>query len=83
MDCRGYSKRIIDANHDASSDNLGVLLGRYCISRDIPITDITEYFGVSRMTLYKWFTGKTEPRVVNQERIKTMLKLGGMAITEA
>lgn len=77
MDCRGYSKRIIQANDDASSDNLGVLLGRYCISRDIPVSDITSYFGVSRMTLYKWFTGKSEPRDVNRDKIKTMLKLGG------
>lgn len=77
MDCRGYSKRIIQANDEASSDNLGVLLGRYCISRDIPVSDITSYFGVSRMTLYKWFTGKSEPRDSNRDKIKTMLKLGG------
>ena len=77
MDCRGYSKRIIQANDEASSDNLGVLLGRYCISRDIPVSDITSYFGVSRMTLYKWFTGKSEPRVAHRDKIQTMLKLGG------
>jgi len=80
MDYRGYSKRIIDANETASSDSLGVLLGRYCISRDIPVSDITSYFGVSRMAIYNWFTGKSEPRKYHRDKIEGMLRNGGWSV---
>jgi len=29
-----------------------------CISNDVPVTDVAEYFGVTRMTVYAWFRGK-------------------------
>lgn len=80
MDYRGYSKRIIDANELASSDSLGVLLGRYCISRDIPVSDITEYFGVSRMAIYNWFIGKSEPRKYHRDKIEMILRNGGWSV---
>jgi len=76
MDNRGYSARIIDANCRAS-DSLGVRLGRYCISRDIPAIDMAGYFGVSKMTIYKWFTGKAEPRAIYGEKIQALLTSGG------
>lgn len=78
MDYRGYSTRIIDANRRANSDSLGVLLGRYCISRDISAAEVAEYFGVSKMTIYKWFTGKCIPRHAHQRHISVMLSAGGM-----
>ena len=30
-----------------------------CLDRDIPVTDVAEFFGVSRVTVYSWFRGKT------------------------
>jgi hypothetical protein len=62
MDSRGYSSRIIKANADASTANPGVLLGRMCIAKEIPVSDVSEFFGVSRMTIYKWFKGLEIPR---------------------
>jgi hypothetical protein len=76
MDNRGYSQRIVEVNRSAS-DSLGVLLGRYCISRDISAIDMAEYFGVSKMTIYKWFTGKVEPRKHYREKITALLVSGG------
>lgn len=81
MDRRGYSTRIIDANKQASADSLGVLLGRYCISREISATEVAEYFGVSRMTIYKWFTGESLPNQRRQERITAMLTAGGVKVS--
>lgn len=77
MDARGYSQRTITANAEAGGDSLGVLLGRYCISRDIPVSEVTEYFKVSRMTIYKWFSGTTTPRKKYGEKIRSMLSAGG------
>lgn len=78
MDNRGYSARIISANEYAPADSLGVQLGRYCISRDISAAEVAEYFGVSRMTIYKWFTGAWTPREKHRGRIVAMLKTGGV-----
>ena len=77
MDYRGYSRRIIEANAEANKDSLGVRLGRYCISRDISASDMADYFRVSKMTIYKWFVGKSEPRKIYEEKIKDMLTTGG------
>jgi hypothetical protein len=76
MDHRGYSARIVETNSHAS-DSLGVRLGRFCISRDISATEVAEYFKVSKMTIYKWITGKSEPSKRHQDRIQSVLKNGG------
>ena len=72
-DNRGYSSRIVSANSLASVDSLGVLLGRYCIAKDIPVSEISDAMSVSKMTVYKWFTGKTLPRKSQEERIKEII----------
>lgn len=72
-DNRGYSSRIVSANSLASIDSLGVLLGRYCIVNDIPASEVSEAMEVSKMTVYKWFTGKTIPRKSQEERIRDMI----------
>lgn len=78
MDNRGYSQRIIDANSEANQSSLGVLLGKFCITRDIPVVDISEYFGVSKMTVYNWFTGKSSPRKTQEGRIREILVKAGV-----
>lgn len=59
---RGYSSRLIEHNKNASTTHPGVMLGRLCIAQDIPVTDAAQFFGVSRMTVYKWFRGEEMPR---------------------
>lgn len=76
MDSRGYSSRIIKANRDAPS-TIGVMLGRYCISKEIPVADVATFFGVTRMTIYKWFKGLETPRQKQEERIREVLEQSG------
>lgn len=76
-DNRGYSKKIILANKEASEKSVGVQLGRYCISRDISVSEIADYFKVTRMTIYGWFDGTWIPALKHKEKISTMLKNGG------
>jgi len=61
MDNRGYSKRIADANKNASINSLGVRLGRLCIKNEISVAEVAEIFGVSRQTVYAWFIGQFTP----------------------
>ena len=78
IDNRGYSLNVVQANIDASTDSLGVQLGRYCISRDLPAQEIADYFNVSKMTVYRWFDGTRIPRDKHKEKIMEMLQLGGV-----
>lgn len=73
-DSRGYSSRIIETNRNASTTHPGVMLGRVCISQEIPVSDVAEFFDVSRMTVYKWFKGEEMPRKKHIEKIESVIK---------
>jgi hypothetical protein len=74
MDTRGYTLRIVRANKVANAKSPGVKLGRICIEKDIPVREVAEYFGVSRMTIYKWFVGEWIPRKIHTEKISDIVQ---------
>jgi len=74
MSLRGYSFRLVEAIRAADPKHIGVRLGKYSIANDIPVTEIAEYFSVSRMTVYQWFTGASAPHKDKAEKIKQLLK---------
>jgi len=81
-DNRGYSTKIILANKKASETSVGVQLGRYCIPRNIPVSEVADYFKVTRMTIYGWFDGTWIPASKHEERIAEMLKNGGWDVNQ-
>lgn len=70
---RGYSSKLIQANKNASDDHPGVMLGRLCIAQDIPVTDVAQFLGVTRMAVYNWFKGKERPRQRHMEKIDQII----------
>lgn len=68
----GYSLRLIQLNR-AAAKSLGVKLGRACIEHNMPVAVVAERLGVSRQTVYSWFTGASVPRSSTEERIKTFM----------
>ena len=72
---RGYSTGFIRAVNAANPNHLGVQLGRVCIKKNIPVTDVAEYLGVSRQAVYLWFTGATKPRFEKAGVIKQLVKV--------
>jgi transcriptional regulator with XRE-family HTH domain len=66
----GYSMSLVFANKKADTTNPGVALGRFCIDRDIPVTQVAAELGVSRMTIYNWFSGYAIPTRENLEAIE-------------
>lgn len=74
MDNRGYASRIVKANLNADSSSPGVLLGRYCIEKEVPVVEVAQFFKVSRMTIYKWFTGDWIPRHRHSLKINEVLE---------
>jgi hypothetical protein len=69
----GYSQRLVEANKEADEQSWGVLLGRKCISLDIPVNVIAARFNVSRATIYNWFWGATNPSPAHAIQIERML----------
>lgn len=70
----GYSQRIVSLNGEADASSLGVVLGRACIKTDTPVQVAAEYLGVSRTTVYNWFTGAFTPHPKYHAAIKKLLK---------
>lgn len=57
----GYSLRLIERNRQASEKHLGVRLGRQCILHQVPVSTVAKEFGVTRQTVYNWFSGISTP----------------------
>ena len=55
---RGYSTLTARYINEANSVMLGVKLGKICVAKNIPVSDVAEYLKVSRMTVYSWFLGR-------------------------
>ena len=68
----GYSSRLIEQNKKADDTLLGVQLGRVCIQRDVPVSDVASHLGVTRQTIYNWFCGVNPPRA-ESEKIKEII----------
>lgn len=69
---KGYSALTIREVQEANPTLLGVKLAKICIDRNIPVSDVAEFFGVSRVTVYSWFRGKA---VVSGKHVDKMQKL--------
>jgi hypothetical protein len=55
-----YSAKIVRLNAEADPERLGVSLGRLCISRQIPVTQVCLDLDVCKAAVYQWFSGKRE-----------------------
>jgi len=69
---KGYSILLADQIKAADPTKLGVRLARVCINKDIPVSDVAEFFKVSRMTVYSWFRGEV---AVSKKYVEKMEKL--------
>jgi hypothetical protein len=73
---RGYTTRFKRTVESADQTKLGVQLAKVCIQNDIPAIDVAEFMGVTKMTVYHWFKGKTNVLGPHKEKVeKLILKL--------
>jgi predicted transcriptional regulator len=70
----GYSLLTVDAIRNADQRLLGVQLAQICLKNDIPVTDVAEFFKVSRVTVYDWFKGKTVVSGKHADRMKKLIE---------
>lgn len=59
---RGYAQKLITRISQADDTKDGVKLGKLCVRLAIPISDVAGFFGVSKPTIYTWFTGEGKPK---------------------
>lgn len=70
---QGYSIKLVQLNKQADKKKLGVILGKACIGASIPVSQVAKIIGVSRMTVYNWFTGLHDPQEVYEPAIQGLL----------
>lgn len=70
---KGYSSVFINQVKEADSSKIGVRLGLTCISKEIPVTDVSDFFDVSRMTIYSWFSGKTNVPEKHRDKMQKLV----------
>lgn len=68
-----YSQKVIAAVMSAPKTQ-GNLLGRWAIRHNMPVTKISRALGVSRQTVYNWFTG-TDIFVAYKDRADLLLRI--------
>ncbi len=47
--------------------------GLVCVKRNIPVATVANSIGVSRQTIYNWFTGASDPQNIVVAAIKQFL----------
>lgn len=57
----GYTEQLRIKISEADTSKRGVRLGVICVSAGYAVAEVAEYLGVSRMVVYNWFTGASEP----------------------
>ena len=70
----GYSSLTVREIESANPHMLGVKLGRACVARDIPVTDVAQFLGTSRVTVYAWFRGKVAVSDKYAEKVQELVK---------
>jgi predicted transcriptional regulator len=70
---RGYSPAMVTAVQNATTDSIGVKLGKLCIQKNIPVIDVASFFGVSRQAVYMWFKGQAKPKASYQEKMNKLV----------
>lgn len=70
---KGYSILLANQIKAADPKLLGVQLGRVCIDKDIPVTDVSDFFKVSRMTVYSWFRGEAQVSSKHTDKMQKLI----------
>ena len=72
-DFRGYSYAIVKTIQAADPTLPGVQLARVCIASNVSVASVAERLGVSRQTVYSWFTGRFKPKSSEVSRIENLI----------
>lgn len=66
---RGYDQLFVAQVMAAQPATPATELGRHCVTCNVPVEQVARDLGVTRMTVYAWFTGRRKPRPKKLEAI--------------
>ena len=70
---RGYDQFVVRDVLAATPVTPAIELGRFCVEHNIPVEQIADRLGVTRTTVYSWFTGRSKPRPAKVEAVIALL----------
>ena len=71
---QGYTIRVAEAINNADGKLLGVQLGRLCLQHNVGVGVVANRLGVTRQTVYSWFTGKSKPNHTCMSVVEKMVR---------
>lgn len=74
MKKRNYTQKVLDGMLGAPERGPGVELGRLCVKHDYAVSEVADYLGVTKMTVYSWFYGYRMPRDENLVKVQTLIE---------
>lgn len=72
-DARGYSSLFLTKVAEGDSQLPANQFARVCIDRNLSVAEIARRLGVTRATVYNWFTGKSSPRPNQQVKMRRLM----------
>jgi DNA-binding transcriptional regulator YiaG len=72
-DFRGYSYAIVKTIKAADPLLPGVQLAKVCVASNVSVASVAAALGVSRQTVYSWFTGRFKPKSSEVSRIEDLI----------
>lgn len=79
---QGYSLSVAEGIANADGNLIGVQLGRFCLDRGIPVSEVANALIVSRQTLYAWFSGAVQPRAGMEAAIRIFMDSFGQEMND-
>ena len=70
---RGYDQFVVRDVMAATPVTPAIELGQFCVAHNIPVEQVADRLGVTRTTVYSWFTGKSKPRPAKVEALIELL----------
>lgn len=70
---RGYAATIVKKVLGVAPHTAVVRLGHFCVVRNVPAAYIAQRMGVSRTTVYTWFTGTSPARAKAEAEAEKLL----------
>lgn len=71
---KGYSIAMKEQAESMAPDSLGSRLALFCIGKGIPVATVAAELGVTRATIYNWFSGVWTPNEAHQEKIEAFMQ---------
>lgn len=73
---RGYSQALVDLVATADRNTVVGQFARYCVDCKIPVSQVAQRMGVTRMSVYGWFRGATPRPELEAKMVKILTKVG-------